>query len=65
MIESPTGRPSTSPSGMLSCGVPSVPAIVVSVLTGTRFSQISERGRPRNGAGNGVVGRQTIVASFD
>src|SRR6516164_7913569 len=59
-IERPTGRPSTSASGMLTCGAPSVPEMVVSVLIAVRCPHMAERGWPRSGAGNGAVGSKRI-----
>ena len=62
-IDSPTGRPSTAPSGKLTCGAPAVAEMVVSVLIALRCAHIVERGWPTGGAGNGAVGKQRIVSS--
>ena len=61
MIERPTGIPSTSATGIDSCGAPNIPAIQVSEMTGMRKSHIRERGWPATGAGKGVVGKQMTV----
>src|SRR5262249_58462648 len=60
-IERPTGRPSTSAPGTLTCGTPVRPPCAQRhrMRSRTQLSAVSDW--PFRGAGNGVVGRHTMV----
>src|SRR5215831_14000995 len=61
MMERPTGKPSTSAPGMLTCGWPVSPPCAQRQVMRSRNGPSTANRWPRSGAGNGVVGRQRMV----
>ena len=60
-MDKPTGSPPTCAPGRLTCGKPARPPCAARQVMRARSGSRVARGRPRSGAGNGVVGRQRIA----